>query len=70
VCDEHGFLVSSASGIQVLRYVSGLVHTVSLADLSAMSYGVLPESYDTEAYTEAVNVAQSMYVPSPIEHLT
>jgi hypothetical protein len=35
---------------------------MNLAYSSAMSYGVLPESYDTEAYTEAVNVAQSMYV--------
>jgi len=26
-----------------------------------MSYGVLPDTYDADAYAEAVNVAQSMY---------
>jgi len=62
VCDEYGFLVSPAPGVQVLRYVSRSLCGVDLAYASAMSYGVLPESYDTEAYTEVVNVAQSMYV--------
>ena len=62
MCDEYGFLVSPAQGIQILRYVSRSLCGVDLANASAMSYGVLPESYDTEAYTEAVNVAQSMCV--------
>jgi len=60
MCNEHGLLVSPEQRFQVLRSVSTSTYETTQADLSAMSYGVLPESYDLDAYTEAVNVAQSM----------
>jgi hypothetical protein len=58
--DEYGLLVSTEQRVQVLGHVSTSTLDTTQSDLSAMSYGVLPESYDLDAYAEAVNVAQSM----------